>query len=239
MAYSFVNGILNNVLNAVPQIAQTMQPAPNSPTLTSALQNAGKFDISRYSPEELRNYWSTTLNQYGGNEQQAAQAVYQNAQRMGAGYNDLAQFANTISPGSTDWLNRSILNYANQDPTGFGTHLAAGGNLVGIFNQQQTLNPALQPTNPYPQVTNTQGLSSLYNQQPTGGTTPQTPKIARNPNTTGASGNGVNYTSGSTVNTNATIYPQTMPNLNNYRGATYFNPQQNQYVTGGGTSTGF
>lgn len=196
------------------------------------------FDLNTYSPDYLRNYWQQQLQQFGGNEQQAAQSVYGTAQGLGATYDDLAKFANIITPGSTDWLNRSILNYANQNPTGYGTNLAAQGNLVGIFNQpQQPMTyPQVQQPMTYPQSAANQGLSGIYNQQPTGSTTPKTPKVQ---NPTGASGNGVDYTSGSTVNTNATIYPQTMPNLNNYRGATYFNPQQNQYVSGGGLTSGY
>lgn len=50
---------------------------------------------------------------------------------------------------------------------------------------------------------------------------------------------GVSYTSGSTENPSQPIYPQTQANLSNSRGATYFSPQQNQYVTAGSLTSGY
>lgn len=56
---------------------------------------------------------------------------------------------------------------------------------------------------------------------------------------TPTTGTGVDYTSGSTVNPGIQTYPQTQSNLSNSRGATYFSPQQNQYVSGGGLTSGY
>lgn len=194
------------------------------------------FDLNTYSPDYLRNYWQQQLNQYGGNEQQAAQSVYGTAQGLGATYDDLAKFANIITPGSTDWLNRSILQYAVQNPTGYGSNLAQQGNLVGIFNQQPQ-QPQTYPAQPQQPMTypNTQqtGLSSLYGQGTSGGSTPRTPKVQQ------PQQSGVTYTSGSTVNPTATQYPTRQWDLNNFRGSTYFSPQQNNYVGGGGLDQGY
>lgn len=82
--------------------------------------------------------------------------------------------------------------------------------------------------NQFQQNYGNQGLSGIYNQQSTPQTYPNTKQQ-----------DGVTYTSGSTVNPNAPTYPTRQWDMNNFRGATYFSPQQNQYVSGGGMTTGF
>lgn len=170
-----------------------------------------------WTPDQL----SQAKNYFGTNP--SASSIYQVARQKNLTPESLANLYTSSVGGDQNQILSNINNYLSTNRL----------SLPGAQPQPQTY-PQMNWQDQFNQLQQNynnlnnqfQGLSSLYNRQQT---TPQTYPSVDKPTST----------SGSTVNPTQPVYPQTTPNLNNYRGATYFNPQQNQYVSGGGLTSGY